>query len=306
MGTRARVSLLVSLVMVLVAATTLALLAGDRTQQGEPSTTVTSNSEITSTSGTSTTGATTGSTATSVATTTSRPSTTAPVTIPSTTASTTTPTTAPANPPAIVVRRGPSTRPIVALTFDAGSDVGFAASILDTLRANGVPASFGITGTWAEAHPGVVRRMVAEGHQLVNHSYDHPSFTGVSTGTAPLSRSARLAQLARAEAAIRTASGISALPWFRPPYGDEDASVRADVGSVGYRYEVLWTVDSLGWRGLSASEIVQRCIDRVQPGAIYLFHVGSASADAAALQPLIDRLRATGYTFVTLAVLVAG
>ncbi len=216
-------------------------------------------------------------------------------------------TTAPlSSTPAVAIRHGPPTRPDVALTFDAGSDVGYAAAILDTLRANGVTASFGITGEWAEANPALVRRMAAEGHQLVNHSWDHPSFTGYSTGEPALSRSARLDQLARAEAAIMAASGRSARPWFRPPYADEDASVRADVGSVGYRYEALWTVDSLGWKGLDPSAITARCLASAEPGAIYLLHVGSASADAAALQPIIDGLRARGLGFVSLDDLIVG
>jgi peptidoglycan/xylan/chitin deacetylase (PgdA/CDA1 family) len=189
----------------------------------------------------------------------------------------------------------------VALTFDAGSDAGYTAEILDTLAANEVLASFGITGRWAEANPTLLRRIVAEGHQLVNHSYDHPSFTGRSTERPPLSRSARLDQLHRAETAIRAAAGATTVPWFRPPYGDEDASVRADVASAGYRYELLWTVDSLGWKGDAPVNVIARCLSRVVPGAIYLFHVGSASTDHAALAPIIDGLRARGYGFVTAA-----
>jgi peptidoglycan/xylan/chitin deacetylase (PgdA/CDA1 family) len=203
-----------------------------------------------------------------------------------------------------VIRRGDPNRPVVALTFDAGSDVGYATDILDTLRANGITASFGMTGAWAERHPELVLRMIREGHQLLNHSYDHPSFTGASTGTAPLSRAQRLDQLARADAAIETAAGVSAAPWFRPPYGDEDASVRADVALAGYRYEVMWTVDSLGWKGASADAIVNRCVDNAHNGAIYLFHVGSASADSAALQRVIDRLRQLRYSFGTIAAVV--
>lgn len=195
---------------------------------------------------------------------------------------------------------------MVALTFDAGSDVGHTAAILDTLRANGITASFGLTGVWTQTNPSLVARMAAEGHQLVNHSWDHPSFTGFSTGEAPLSRAERIDQLARAEAAIMAASGVGTRPWFRPPYGDEDASVRADVGAAGYRYEAMWTVDSLGWKGLAPSAITQRCLDGAVPGAIYLFHVGAASADAAALQGIIDGLRARGLGFVSLAGLVAG
>jgi peptidoglycan/xylan/chitin deacetylase (PgdA/CDA1 family) len=198
----------------------------------------------------------------------------------------------------VAVRQGSDRRPVVALTFDAGSDAGFTSEILDILAANHVAASFGITGRWAEANPALLRRIAAGGHLLVNHSYDHPSFTGRSTDRSPLSRAARLEQLDRAEAAIRGATGATTRPWFRPPYGDEDASVRADVGSAGYRYELLWTVDSLGWKGEAPADVVSRCLDRVVPGAIYLFHVGSASTDHAALPAIIDGLRARGYGFV--------
>ena len=96
------------------------------------------------------------------------------------------------------------------------------------------------------------------------------------------------------------------MPWFRPPYGDEDESVRADVALAGYQYELLWTVDSLGWKGTPPASVVTRCLDGAVPGAIYLFHVGSASTDHAALQAIIDGLRADGYGFVTAAGLIAG
>jgi peptidoglycan/xylan/chitin deacetylase (PgdA/CDA1 family) len=206
--------------------------------------------------------------------------------------------------PAVVLRRGDPSRRVAALTFDAGSDVGHTSRILDVLASNGVVATFGLTGAWASAHPELVERMAREGHQLVNHSYDHPSFTGRSTATPPLSRADRFDQLARAEAAICDAGGAPAVPWFRPPYGDEDASVREDVALAGYRYLLMWTVDSLGWRGLAAPDIVQRCLAGAQNGAIYLFHVGAASADVSALQPIIDGLGAAGFDLVTVAAIV--
>jgi peptidoglycan/xylan/chitin deacetylase (PgdA/CDA1 family) len=223
---------------------------------------------------------------------------------PEPTPSLTSTTTEPSGAPALVVRRGSPDRAVVALTFDAGSDTGYAAEILDALAANEVIATFGITGRWAEANPDLVRRMVAEGHQLVNHTYDHPSFTGWSTGTAPLTRAERIEQLDRADAAIRAAAGVTAAPWFRPPYGDEDESVRVDVGSAGYAYELLWTVDSLGWKGDPPDDVARRCLDGAVPGAIYLLHVGAASSDHLALQPIIDGLRARGYGFTTASGLV--
>jgi peptidoglycan/xylan/chitin deacetylase (PgdA/CDA1 family) len=213
-------------------------------------------------------------------------------------------TTVVGTPPAVAVWRGNPSVAKVALTFDAGSDAGYAGEILDTLHRAGIRASFGVTGRWAEQHPELVARMVADGHQLLNHSYDHPSFTGRSTDTAPLPRAQRLQQLARTESAIFVASGTKAVPWFRPPYGDEDASVRADVALAGYRYEAMWTVDSLGWKGAAVDSIVDRCLSRAENGAIYLFHVGAASADHAALQAIIDGLRARGYSFGTLAQVV--
>jgi hypothetical protein len=58
----------------------------------------------------------------------------------------------------------------------------------------------------------------------------------------------------------------------------------------------MWTVDSRGWMGLAAPLITQRCTDLAEPGAIYVFHVGSASQDGPALQGIIDGLRAANYT----------
>jgi hypothetical protein len=60
-------------------------------------------------------------------------------------------------------------------------------------------------------------------------------------------------------------------------------------------YNLMWTVDSRGWMGIPAPSIAQRCIDLAEPGAIYVFHVGSQSQDGPALQSIIDGLRAKGY-----------
>lgn len=287
-----RIGLAVALVVGLAGAAIAGLvMAGD----DEATDTVTSGG----TAPTTTAPATTAS-PTSTGTSSPSPTTTTTTTVTTTAAggTSTSPTTV-ASGPAVVVRRGDPSRAVVALTFDAGSDVGYASEILDVLAPNHVPATFGMTGRWAEAHPALVGRMAAEGHQLVNHSYDHPSFTGQSTGEPVLSRGERLDQLARTEAAVRAAANTTTLPWFRPPYGDEDPSVRADVAVAGYRYELLWTVDSLGWRGISPDEVVQRCLERAVPGAIFLLHVGAESTDHDALQRIIDGLRARGYGFAT-------
>jgi peptidoglycan/xylan/chitin deacetylase (PgdA/CDA1 family) len=193
----------------------------------------------------------------------------------------------------------------VALTFDAGSDAGFTGQILDTLKSAGIHATFSLTGQWTSANPALARRIVDEGHQLMNHTQDHQSFTGASTGKAALSAAQRVAELQQANATIQATTGVDTRPWFRPPYGDTDLSVQRDVAAAGYGYEVMWTLDSLGWNGLSADQIVNRCLGAAAPGEIFLFHVGSASQDAAALPKIIYFLGLAGYRFETINQMVA-
>jgi len=197
--------------------------------------------------------------------------------------------------PAMVIRKGDASRKIVAFSFDAGADAGFAAQILDALAANGIHASFGMTGRWAERNPELLRRIVRDGHHLINHTYDHASMTGAATKTLPLTREQRWEELDRTENIVMQLTGATTKPYFRPPYGAYDASVNEDVGARGYAYNVLWTVDSRGWMGASAGAIIQRCLEQAEPGAIYVFHVGSGSQDGPALQAIIDGLRAQGY-----------
>lgn len=201
--------------------------------------------------------------------------------------------------PARVVERGNPARRAVALTFDAGADRGYAEYILDVLKEQGVRATFGMTGLWAERNPDLVQRMAAEGHRLMNHSYDHSSFTGRSTGRRPLTTEERWAQLDRTEQVIVELTGQSTRPLFRAPYGDTDAGVLRDIAARGYAYNVLWTVDSRGWMHDSAGAIIERCLRLAEPGAIYVMHVGADSQDALALPAVIEGLRAAGYAFET-------
>ena len=81
------------------------------------------------------------------------------------------------------------------------------------------------------------------------------------------------------------------------PYGDDDARVAADVQPAGYSHKIGWTVDSLGWRGTQAADILARCLKLAAPGAVYVFHVGHASQDALALPQIIRGLRTRGFGF---------
>jgi peptidoglycan/xylan/chitin deacetylase (PgdA/CDA1 family) len=75
--------------------------------------------------------------------------------------------------------------------------------------------------------------------------------------------------------------------------------VLALLGELDYRFCLMWTIDSLGWDGLSEQEIIDRVLDRMEPGAIVLMHVGGESEDFAALDDIIGALREDGFEFAT-------
>jgi peptidoglycan/xylan/chitin deacetylase (PgdA/CDA1 family) len=225
---------------------------------------------------------------------------TAPITTPTTSSTVVVPVTAPTTGPSIVLDRLPTDELVIALTFDAGSDLGNTGLVLDTLATKGVRASFGITGEFAEAHPDEVRRMAREGHVVINHSYTHYSFTGVSSAEVLTTDEARQSDLTRADAVLAPLIGSTTAPFWRPPFGDYDESVLEDVGAVGFGVTVMWTFDSLGWQGIPAEDIVSRVLDRASPGAIVVMHVGSQSEDAQALAEIIDGLKSAGYDFTAI------
>jgi peptidoglycan/xylan/chitin deacetylase (PgdA/CDA1 family) len=204
-----------------------------------------------------------------------------------------------------IVTQGSPKRRWVALTFDAGADRGYAGRILAFLSSHKVRASFGMTGLWALANPDLVKKMAREGDQVFNHTYDHRSFTGFSTNTAPLTWNERAGEINRAAAIIKRLTGHSPRPFFRPPYRDYDSSALREAQYLGYHYFALWTLDTLGWERISTQQIYDNCLS-IGPGYIVLMHVGAQSNDAFALPRVVSRLRHRGFRFVTLEQMVAG
>jgi peptidoglycan/xylan/chitin deacetylase (PgdA/CDA1 family) len=200
-----------------------------------------------------------------------------------------------------IVEGGSNGRLEVALTFDAGADTGYGAEILDLLAAEGIAATFGMTGVWAQTNQALVQRMAAEGHQLINHTWDHASLTGANTGLPAQTPDQIAQQLADTEAVVREATGgYEMRPYFRPPYGDYDADSLAYLYNNGYYLTIWWTCDSHGWAGWGAQEIIDYCTTNIVEDEILLLHVGAAAAtDYEALPGLIQFFRDNGYAFVT-------
>lgn len=199
----------------------------------------------------------------------------------------------------------PTSRKLVALTFDVAGDSAGLSRILDILAARHVPATFFVTGAWARANPAEVARIVAGGHRVGNHSMTYPRLTAMSDA-------AITNEVLAAQRAIR-AAGTDPRPLFRFPYGDRNARTIAAVNTLGY-LPIRWTVDTLGWQGTSGGNTARQVTDRVlaalRPGEIVRMHVGANPADgstldADALPAVIDALRAHGYGFMTLDVLVS-
>jgi peptidoglycan-N-acetylglucosamine deacetylase len=200
-----------------------------------------------------------------------------------------------------IVEGGTNGRLEVALTFDAGADTGYAAEILDLLRDEGIEATFGMTGVWAQANPELVQRMVAEGHQLINHTWDHSSLTGANTQMPPMTPEQVTQELADTEAVVRDLTGYEMRPYFRPPYGDYDETSLQYLYDNGYSETIWWTCDTRGWAGWGAQQIIDYCTTNIAEDEILLLHVGAAAAgDFEALPGLIKFFRDNGYSFVTI------
>ena len=200
-----------------------------------------------------------------------------------------------------VVTRLPTSRRVVALTFDGGAGAQGAASILATLARERVAATFFFTGGFVQANPAIVGTVARRGYVIGDHTVTHPHLTQLSTARVA-------AEVTGGAAAITAVTGTSPRPWFRFPYGEYDARTLQIVHGLGYG-AIGWTVDSLGWKGTSAgtaADVVRRVRAALVPGAIVLMHIGAnpddhTTYDADALPALIAAIRAAGYGFVTVA-----
>lgn len=211
-------------------------------------------------------------------------------------------TLAPVNPPTTAaqeIARGDPGRPWMALTFDAGSSIAPLPSILETLRQKDVRCTFFLTGIALRqaGGPELLKQMVADGHELANHSDTHPDFR-------ELTDEQIAEQLAAVERMVVEITGISTKPYFRPPFGGRDERVWRVVQENGY-VTIYWTYQVWDWTGdRTAEEVYQYSVEGACNGAIVVMHVG-AQETADALPAIIDELRARGYRLVTLGELLS-
>lgn len=176
----------------------------------------------------------------------------------------------------------------VALTFDDGPKGRITETLLDSLQARGVHATFFLIGNLAEQYPGLVQRMDREGHQIGLHSYDHLA------SLAGLTRDGFEAQIGRSRQIIQEALGKELDLMLRPPYGQVDDNLRAWCGCP----LVLWSVDPEDWYYQDPAKETLSVCQVVKDGDIILLHDTFDETVEAALS-IIDQLHQEGYYFVT-------
>ncbi|WP_085034735.1 chitooligosaccharide deacetylase NodB [Ensifer aridi] len=162
----------------------------------------------------------------------------------------------------------------VYLTFDDGPHPFCTPAILDVLAEHRVPATFFVIGQYAADQSSLIQRMIAEGHEVANHTMTHPDLSKCGPGEVQR-------ELLEANRAIKTASSHASVRHIRAPYGiwtDEVLTASANAGLRG----VHWSVDPRDWSRPGVDAIVSSVLDAIRPGAIVLLHDGCPPSE---LQP---------------------
>lgn len=184
----------------------------------------------------------------------------------------------------------------ISISFDAAWGAEDFPKIMEILDKHNVKTTFFMTGEWVEKYPECVKTLVEKGHDLGNHSATHPDMT-------KLSKEKQKEQIMKVHNAVKELTGYE-MELFRPPYGAYNNEVIRTCYEVGY-YPIQWSVDSLDWKDLSASEIINKVCNHkaLDNGAIILCHNG-AKHTAEALDEMLTNLKEQGYEIVPISELI--
>jgi len=210
--------------------------------------------------------------------------------------------------------RGPRGQRQVCLTFDGGSSSEVALDVLEALKSRGLRCTFFLTGAFIQKFPEIVRRIDHEGHEIGNHTQDHPHLAPTGLRDPKWTKERFQQELLAADQALYRLLGRPMDPLWRAPYGEHTAEIRKWAEELGYRH-VGWSegADTLDWATLkerklyrTGNAILDRLHTRMErqdgDGLIVLMHLGSArpaeDRPARVLGPFLDRAIANGWRFV--------
>lgn len=184
-----------------------------------------------------------------------------------------------------------TTQMLIALTFDDGPVPGDTEEILDILKREGAKCTFFVEGRRVADHPDIARRIIAEGHELANHSYTHPHLSKLP------SIEAIREEIHQTQAVIEKQAKVSPT-LFRAPYFDIDERVTSVIEELGLP-QVRASILTEDWKKeITQKDVAQAVLEDPQPGDIALMHDWSAST-IQALPGIIQELKKRGFTLVT-------
>ena len=186
---------------------------------------------------------------------------------------------------------------VVALTFDDGPDPAGTRQLLDALASARVPATFYLVGRDMAEHPDLARAIALAGHELGNHTYSHERMWFVSASFVA-------DEVEKTDKLIRKAGYLGEVT-FRPPNGKKLLALPYYLDQHD-RKTIMWDVEPDSEVDASAQRIVDVAVENTRPGSIILLHGMYAGRDQSrlAVAPIIDRLKADGYRFVTVSELL--
>ena len=197
---------------------------------------------------------------------------------------------------AVTHRRVRTTQPYIAMTFDDGPHPQNTPRLLDMLRERNIKATFYVIGKSVNMYPEIVRRMVAEGHEVGNHTWTHRNLTGLSNASIRT-------EMDRTRDVIVSACGVEPLT-MRPPYGALRESQRTWIFKEYAYPTIMWDVDPKDWQRPGVSVVTSRILDKTRNGSIVLAHdLHKPTVDA--MPGTLDGLLKRGFQFVTVSQLLS-
>ncbi len=179
---------------------------------------------------------------------------------------------------------------LVYFTFDDGPHPVYTPQVLDVLARHGVQATFFVIGKMVELYPEVFERIIAEGHTVANHTWNHESLAGLSR-----------AEFDRTVSATQAILGEHATPCIRPPYGATDASTKKWSAAHGLDLH-MWSVSPSDWLQPPAEEIADYIVKRIRPGSVVLLHDGGGprAETVRGLDLALEQLAERNYNYAPL------
>ena len=184
----------------------------------------------------------------------------------------------------------------IALTFDDGPHPVNTPRLLDMLKERGIKATFFLIGKSVATHPEIVRRIVAEGHEVANHTWDHKMLR--SMGPEKINE-----ELQKTQDAIVAACGVTPAV-YRPPFGAITKKQQAAVMEKFHYPSIVWEVDTNDWKApRSIAKVHDTIMKDTHAGSIILCHdIHSETIDA--MPSTLDELKAKGFLFMTISQLI--